>query len=98
MPYRIAGAFLLGVGIVGLLLGIVAPAISHHAPNFCDLVLAAVGVPCSVLGTGYIICGARAVRYLGEPQVLRTWRARYWAPLAAIGVICFILLRWRLGS
>ena len=96
MPPRIAGAFLLGFGVVGLFLGIVVPVLSRHAPNFYGLVLSAGGVPCLVLGTAYIICGTRAIRHLGEPQALRTWRARYWAPLVAIGVISFILLRWRL--
>ena len=98
MPPRIAGTFLLGFGVVGLLLGIVAPAILHRAPNFYGLVLSAGGVPCLVLGAAYIVGGARAVRYLGEPQALRTWRAQYWAPLVAIGVVSFVLLRWRLGA
>jgi hypothetical protein len=95
---RIAGAFLLGFGVVGLFLGIVAPALSRHAPSFFGLALSAGGVPCLVFGAAYIVCGAHAIRYLGEPQALRTWRARYWAPLVAIGVISFIFLWWRLRA
>jgi asparagine N-glycosylation enzyme membrane subunit Stt3 len=94
MPVRFAGAFLVFIGFLGLLFGAVLP--SNIGVN--EIILLSFGLPSLVTGALYIGWGQNIVPHLGEPQNMKSWRLRYWAPLFVIGFILALVLRSQNGA
>lgn len=85
-------------GTFGLFIAIGIPLLQRRSPSSLCFPLAAFSLPFFALSFPYIAFGKRAVRYLGEPQSLKSWHPQYWVPLSLLGMLAATWVQHHYGA